>query len=459
MSSNFSSPGSTGSTNTSRSAVFAAIGDSQILNGNTTGININSGIINMAAQFTRQKIYFPPGNNVAIGGTQLASIYATLPTALALKPDFLVFDGGTNNIGNTTVASAKTTLYSIIRDTLNAGVIPIFVPITPRTFSWSASFGYFIEIFNRAVKELGYGRPDLVAAAGLPPNKLPYILDESKSWDYASTIGGFNPGWIGSDGLHWAYGAGVSFGAQIADIVNSLRPGTMGLYTTSPYDVYDATNNPTGSLISIGGVNRGLFAGTTGSKTTNANPTSLTPTGNVATNWEITRFNGSSTSTMVGSKDDPRSDGFASGARQRIQINSTTNGDTQEQYFIRYQNGISGVATGFAAGDVVVFECAYQIASAVNLLCVSAVLAELGPASPQSFIDGNIASGFATGISSAAFPDLLRPGLLRTPPMTLQAGVTNLFPRIAISMYAANSATTPASLDIYLSDAKLFKVQ
>lgn len=442
-----------------RGAVFACIGDSQLATGTATGSYINSSVVGMAAQFTKQKIYFPITNNLAVGGTQLAAIYATLPAALALKPDFLVINGGTNDIGNNAVETAIATMYNIIRDTIAAGVVPIVIPITPRTSpsSW-ATYGYFIERFNRAIKELAYGRPDRVSAAGISSGKLPYVLDESKFWDYTSTTGNWNPGYISIDGLHWTYGTGVSFGAQIADIVNSLRPFALGSYTSTPYDVYDASNNPTGNLMNIGGVNRGMFQGTGGTLTSQSNPTLLLPTGSIATNWEAIRFNGSSTSTMVLSKENPRTDGLVTGERQRVQITSTTNGASQEQYQLKYRNGVQGINAGIAAGDTVIFEVAYQIMSCTRLLGCQLTLSESGPASPQAFTDGKLASNFVLGLSSSAFPDLLRLGVMRTAPMTLQSGINFLFPTIAINMMASDSATTNATFDGYFSDAKVFKV-
>lgn len=440
--------------------VVVQIGDSFAANGVSVSASVkkyvNAGAGTWARILTGQRIHFPPENQLGVGGFTLATIISSqLTPALALKPDYVIINGGTNDLGSFTAAQMKDNITTIVNACLNNDAIPIIFPITPRNDSFSLGNHQKMEVYNRFVMDLCNGRPDLVTARGLPAHRRPYCIDIGPFYDYTSTTGGFAAGTIEAAGLHPSQGGGLIWGAQVADIINMTTPPSP-TYVSSPYDFYDATNNPTGNLLNISNVNEGMLRGTNGSMTTNAG---VTPTGQVcgiaANAYNALRVSGSSTATMVLSKEDPRQDGLITGARQRITINSTTTGGATETYRLQFTNGINGINSGYAAGDVLVFECAVQILSAVNFGGIEANLPATGGTN-LSYTDGGAASNGVEGVHSSNFPQLLRPMLLRTPPMTVESGVTRFLPTLLITLRAG---TTAPSIDMLTSDWRVYKLQ
>lgn len=439
--------------------VIATMGDSFMANGvaitATSQSYVNSGPATWARILTGQRVQFPIANQQGVGGTTLSQIAANLPTVLALNPDYVLIDGGTNDLGGGTVASMKSSMTTIINGVLNAGAIPIILPITPRTAAFSAGIAQKWELYNRWLMEMCAGRLDLLTAAGAPSHRRPYCIDIAPFFDYTSTTGAANTGMIEAAGLHPAQGGGLVWGAQVADIINLTTPPSP-TYQTSPYDIYDATNNPTGSLMVMGGVNEGMLRGTNGSLFAQLG---LTPTGQLAgvgaNAYQLLRTAGSSTATCVASKENPRTDGLMTGERQRITLASSTTGASVEGIRMEFIAGTPGINSNFTAGDVVVFECRYQIYSATNFLGVTANLRAVGGGN-WTYTDGGAASNGVSGVDSSTYPDLLRPGVLRTPPMTIQSGVTSLYPGL-VAQVACN--VSPGAIDFVTSDWKVFKVQ
>jgi hypothetical protein len=436
--------------------LLSVIGDSEMANAFSI-VGQQTSTINAGAQVNAQilsgrRIQSPIANNHAVGGTNWGQILATVPTALADNPDFLLMDGGTNDAAqgialNTTINN----MYAAVRQALAAGVIPILCPITPRTYGYTTAIGQFIESYNQVLQELGYGRADLVTTAGLPLHKYPIVLDVSDWWNYTGTAGACNPGFVGNDGLHWQWGGGLNFGAQIAAIVSQLR-GPAPTWCTSPYDIYNAASLTNGNLLNAyNGSNDGMLQGSGGYVLTQHG---VTPTGTVANGWEAYCSSASSSgTTMTLSQQNPRTDGLISGVRQRIQITQGTGGSGVETFSFGYLGGGAAIASNIAAGDTVVFECRVQVNSATNLVGIQALLGETGPASPQQFADGVPASNAQIGLNSAQFPQMLNTMVLRTPPMTLQSGITRLTPSIIITLYVGSYA-----VDLYVSDCAVRKV-
>ena len=438
--------------------ILAQIGDSFGSNGVTATGNlayINSGFGTWARILTGQRIQFPVANQLGVGGTTLATILASLPAALALKPSYLIINGGTNDLAGTTLAGMKASITSIIQQALANGTIPIILPITPRNDSFTVAKQQLAESYNRYVMQLCSGRQDLIAAASISPYLRPYCLDISMFFDYTSTTGGFNVGMTEAAGLHPSQGGGLVIGAQVADIINQTSPPSP-TYMTTPYDLYDPANNISGSLMGVGGVNEGMLRGAAGSLYAQ---NGVTPTGTLAgisTNaFQAVRSSGTSTATMVCSKENPRTDGLATGERQRITINSTSTGNALEYYAMKFINGSgAGITAGFNVGDQVVFQCVYQILGATGFAGVTANLATIGGGN-LTYSDGLPYSNQVPGVNSSTYPDLLRIGVLQTPPLAIASGVTNLLPSVQIGL---NATASGSGIDIFISDWKVFKL-
>jgi len=425
----------------------ATIGDSLNANATISGQMINCGAMTNARILTGQRIQYAPQYNLAVGGTNLGQILTQVDGALALNPAIIHSTGITNDLAQGLALEDSWSNFCLIAQKILArGIIWFVSPFTPRKLNFSTTLAAKGEEFNRRLMELGAGNPDYVAAAGVPANRLPIILDRRASFDYSATDGSAPPGLIGNDNLHWAWGQGLIDGAQIADHLCKILPPRPTV-CNSPYDIYDATNHRTGNLMVVGGVNAGMLGGSTSSTNNLFTQNGLTPTGVISPYLQVLRQSGTSTAELIASKV-ARPEGVG-GEGVRLRMSSQGNGNSRETYGAKYFNGIVGVNSGFQAGDTVVFECSYRLNGAVNLLGVSAMLQEYGPASPQTCADGVASSNATIGLSSSDYPALLLPGVLRTPPMQLQSGVTNLFPSLQITTWG-NAG--PNSFDIELYD-------
>ena len=146
----------------------------------------------------------------------------------------------------------------------------------------------------------------------------------------------------------------------------------------------------------------------------------------------------------VCAKESPRTDGPNSGERQRITFTCSGAGGSNETYPL-YQV----ISSNFSTGDRLVLEVAYEVVSASNVQSLIAQLAEVGPGAPQTAYDGT-PSGTLSG-----FPAVAHKGVMRTPEITLQSGVTSLYVGIVPGFDTSGGS---AGLDLYLSDAKVIKI-
>ena len=101
------------------------------------------------------------------------------------------------------------------------------------------------------------------------------------------------------------------------------------------------------------------------------------------------------------------------------------------------------------------FECRVLVNSCTQLLGISASWQESGPANAQLSTDGAPASNIAAGISSAAFPQILAPQVLRTEPFTIQSGTTRLYASVNANMFGSSGGY---ACDFFTSDWQVRKV-
>jgi hypothetical protein len=84
----------------------------------------------------------------------------------------------------------------------------------------------------------------------------------------------------------------------------------------------------------------------------------------------------------------------------------------------------------------------------VNLIGLELQMAEIGPASPRQAVDMVRQTGFQ-------MPSVAVSGRLRTPPFTLQAGVTAISSYIRMVFDASSASGSHASGDVYFSDFQI----
>lgn len=437
-------------------AVVALLGDSITANNSTNTGGTSSmggrGYFSWAHILSGKRLNFSLANNFGVSGDRLDQIALRTANVIGAAPDLVIVHGGTNDLlaGRTFAQMQSSMLNDILVPLFNSSSVRnvIVIPILPRT-GLSTAQASLRAYFNRWLIELGLGRSDLVTA--LPAGRLPIVVPMSNLLEDMSNgtpIGGASnlATSVTSDGLHpsllGAYWMGFQLNAVISQIYPPRPSDALGFA-----DIYDPVNNPAGNLLITGGVNAGIMAGTGGTLTTSSG---LTPTGVVANGLRIFRSAGTSVATMVGAKENPRTDlanPAQTGERQRITVNVTGAGLANELYVL---NNVSATLTqsNFAAGDMVYAECKMQVlAGATNLQGFQLGVTDAGTV-PQNGLD---APAFA---STPVLPGVAWTGTLRTPPITLGTS-----PNISVALQAwLNTTTGSASVDFYVSDLALRKV-
>lgn len=389
-----------------RSNNVGCLGDS--ITSNAYGSNAGAtfwqliGYATWLRQLTRQKINLPSTNLFATSGYTTAQIITThLPGAIAANLDVCVVHCASNDVVNTGIALAtiKSNLNTIFQALLENGTAIVAIPPMPRV-SLSATIRKRMDNINRWINE--YAR----SHSGVR------VLDMNPIFTDATHASG-DPisGVLLADGIHPCVNGAYLIARELAPIVMSLiQPNEMRI--TSTTDVYDATHNPLGSLIT-----NGLLNGTGGTAGTGT-------TGTVADSWQIIRASGSGegTASAAGSKVS-RTDGD-SGAWQQIVVTGTPT-----EYYNFGLEPTSAITTNFATGDTLYMEAEFEIdPGATGLMAVSAYLAR------NSFTYIGI-DGYPNNVSTGTYnsTDFIR-GVLRTEPMLLPSGVTSFSPRLVLGL-------------------------
>lgn len=432
--------------------IAAILGDSITANNSANTAHLltlqNHGYFTWANTLSGKRLNFPLANNFGVSGDRLDQILARVPNVMASGAEICFVLGGTNDlVQGTAFATMQANMLSILSQLLAAGVQPIVIPILPRDVGSGGFTSAMLRVqgrFNNWLRELGYGRSDVLLAAGLPTHKYPIIVDPTQYIQNAADANGNTLANMLIDGLHPATTGAYWVGKAISDVLKVIIPPRPTILTAVG-DIYDATNNPAGNLLFTSSANDGLLAGTGGTMTAGTN---LTISGSVATDWNARRSSGGSgVATMTLSKENPRTDGPNSGERQRVQVSTTSGGSTQESFALFYSRAIDA---SFAIGDTVYAEAAYSLNAdpTGTLKAISVFLLEAGPASATTAADG-----YRDGAHDGPVPKA-HSGVLRTPPFTIQASTTalNVFLRVEADASAAGG------FDIYWSDVSLRKL-
>lgn len=376
---------------------------------------------------------FPLANNFGVTGDNLTQIAARVPSVIAARPDICFVEGGTNDLGESrTFAAMQTDMSYILAQLLRAGIQVVVYHITPRDAATTTQ-QQVRQRFNRWLTEIGLGRADLVAAAGLPAGLLPivvnanpYITDQSNGqW-----LAGYDDA---DDGVHPSVTGAYWMGHAAWQ---ALAPGLPIRYDAwADYnDLYNATNNPNGNLLTA---QSGLFAGSGGTITPSGG---FSGSGTLAAGWTLSASQ-TSTTAVVCSKENPRTDGFNSGERQRLVYTTTVAGGAAEVY------NMFKTTTDVAPGDTIQFEVAYELLSHSGVTAIDLQLRQDGGVTAQSAFDCSPVN--------QVIPNVAHRGVLRTPPMTTVANTTGATGFIQFRM---NSTSGASNLDVKLAFASIRKL-
>lgn len=396
----------------------------------------NDGYATWLRILSGQSFNISPEYDFGVSGNTLSDMLARIDPVLAAPLDFCIVEGGANNSLDTTFAfeSARDTWLQIVGRLYAAGIYPICIPILP-TGGTGRTTAQLLgqQRFNNFIREYAYG-----SGKALVCDPMVYMLDQTSANN--------NPiaGMLKADNLHPAVPGAFAIAKALWDILAPIYPPRPTVLVSN-LDYYDATNNPSGSLVRSSTTNRSLLAGTGGTQTANAGLT-YAGTG-LAAGWTFVRGTATSTCTVTLDKENPRTDGRASGERQRVRIAAASGGGADEIYNLRF----SPAFADFAPGDWVYGECSIEMAAApARIMTVEMYLLEFRPSNSQTAIDLGFNSPVAGFLPAETWK-----GVLRTPPIQIQPDSTAFQANIRARVDASAGA---ASCDFYIGDFAVRKL-
>lgn len=194
----------------------------------------------------------PQTNNFAVSGLTLAQVAATVPSAIAAGCNIVHTEGGSNDVAsNATCAAMNATLASMFNQLLAAGITIIDTTIIPRS-------GGSIFTASQIAVTLCSNQWRREFARGFSPNQSAgyYLADLDPIFvDPTSTTWAVLANYL-YDNVHPSAIGSSAWAAAVAPFINALIPAWLlpepSNCTTGPIcsDIWDATNNPRGNLLS-----------------------------------------------------------------------------------------------------------------------------------------------------------------------------------------------------------------
>ncbi len=377
---------------------------------------------------SNQRINFPVENDFGQSGDTFAQIYNRLGSAFAVKPNYLIIEGGSNDITVLTYEQLRDAWLKIVLAVQDEGIVPVIMPMPPRA-------GVVLTAAQIRTQHRFY----VFQREYCLKNKGFLFVDYYGYWlDQTSTTSIPLANYVKADNLHPMATGAYYMGKALWEVLQTVLPLRQSV-VNGYADLYNAVDNPTGTLLYTTTTNRSTLAGTGGTETANAN---LTYTGGgtgggLAAGWTFLRGTATSTCTVTNTKENPRTDaGRNSGERQIIQIAATSGGGADEVYNLRFTPAIADVQVG----DWYYAECTVEITGApVNCSALELYLLETRPSNSQTAVD----LGFNSSLSGV-LPTVTWSGTLRTPPLQRSAEATalqvNLRARMKVD--AANASIT-----------------
>lgn len=380
--------------------------------------------------YTGYRAYRQPGYDCGLNGATTTTLLPQVSCVLNLNPDIVVMQIGANDAaGAVSCATITTNNRSMYQTFLNAGIAVIKVGIYPRsggsTFSTTAA--NIAQCANQRDRE--YARSTGVRGF--------YFVDvEGVAVDPTQTGSWASPSGFLSDGAHPAQTGASQISALIANVINALVP-PWRVPNYSAGDVYDATNNPGGNLLT-----NGLLTGSGGgvSSCTGSSPTS--------TSLAAGGLGGSACVGAVGTTVDSRP--FMS-----VTLSGAATGSNLNVIWFQEANSLSN----FSVGDTIYATGCIAIATNSGLSDAQIILK-----TTESGTDYNYQAAQGSG---SAFPvngwamsgGGCGPGYVFqiTPPRTLTVIPTKVEIDVKVDFVSPASATTMSGT-IYVSSLAIRKV-
>jgi lysophospholipase L1-like esterase len=395
---------------------------------------------------TKGSVSIDLNSNFGADSLTLTQIAALVPGAIAAKPDIACVLAGTNT---PTLGMRDIMLNQILRPLLGAGITVIVIPVIPRAVATQVTNGkQIVSGYNSWLRSICHGqslpidnspdRPGLYLA-----DPTPYLADTANANGEGLTARYL------SDGIHTNAHGAYWLAKPVVDILNVIVPPSP-LHTSHTGDYFDATYNPNGNLLHSTTTNYGTLLGTTGTPTASTGITHAG--GEIADGFHVERLAGTSTVTITSTKESPRTDGPASGHRQKIVVAGSNTGLALEQYQFRRIASPAVGAVGAAdiqVGDVVWGGIGLELVSHTGLLGISLELES----------DPTAGAFVARDMQRHSTETIVMPqtvsGQLRTPQVTVLPGATVMRFRVRFEFDASAVASAAT---FYLSDAWMRKV-
>lgn len=364
------------------------------------------GYITHFMQLSGQRCNFPLKNSFGVSGNTFVDIAQRLQPIIKVNAAIIGLEGGSNDFTNSdpnisSLASVKANWLVCAQRLRQTGALIVIIPAPPRAGAVLTAAQLKVQMaFTTFQREFCHANPGFLFC-----DYLGYWLDQTSATSVPLA------GMVKSDNLHPTTIGAYWMGKALADLLNPYLPQRPTNLVANA-DIYDATNNPTGSLLYTGASNRSLVSGTGGTETANAN---LTYTGGgtgggLAAGWTFLRGTSTSVCTVTNTKQNPTTAaGRASGERQIIQIAASSGGGADEVYNFRFTPALADVA----AGDWYYGEVLVEITAApVNMNALELYVLETRPSNSQTSIDGSFSTSLA-----GVWPQVTDLRVLRSPPI------------------------------------------
>lgn len=409
---------------------FACLGDSITFNNTTVSASVQQknwlGYLSIA-EMLHPGINFPIANNFGVNSDTTTMMLARLPNVIAAAPAWCSFLGGTNDLTGDPTTAAYTTITNNIQTVYNtltaAGIKLVLCTILPRSVWGSLTAPQIIIARNNMVRVNTWIRK--FCATNTNVVLCDWYADVANpSSSTSDPVSGFL-----YDNLHPSPTGAYWMAKKLVRVMTPYLPSidTFDLLASGQYDLYDATNNPTGNLL----VNP-MLTGTAGT----VSGTGASTASGVATSWTVGRSVGSN-GTCVGTLG-TITNSVGSTIIQQIMTCSHSLGTSNEVWQFTQTVNAAGK---YASGDFVQGVVRVDLSSSSNVNFVKAFLHDNnGTANVQQGVALQEASGFKipAGLTETFY--LKTPAELQVAPYS-GSGTQAITLRVQIGLDATVSAS------------------
>ena len=366
--------------------------------------SVARGLVSSAMARARQRVVWAPWSGhpagvacAGIGGATISDYLAASHQWSGIVTDIDVISLGTNSIANGDAFSQMTADYTSILNLRAQNTRHIICcGIPPRDLATTAQRRLRAR-FNQWLARL------CERTAWLTYFDLPRLVTDPSSGNFAAALS--------TDKIHLRDYGGMVVGAALGDLILRMLPAASDPQRYGYDDVYDATNNPSGSLMAAGVPTLAGAAGTAGTGASGAVPTGVT----------ISRTNGSAmtaTCSFVAKTDGPGND-------WQIAVSGAAATETVTATYTLTPN---------PQGKTIVAQAEIEITASSSLAYVDVQLVAAGTGFVQ-------ASGLGPVTNDVGEPDNVGVLVLRTPPTPIGPSVASVSIKLLICCLSGGSAT------------------